>query len=545
MHSKPQFPKKQVAILSIIFLLCFLFTLFNSCKKNDFSTVQPTHEAGFVQKFFSLKHPVNDTVAGIMAKLKAENDRTGFVNKLPTNCGLPIWDKLVMKYKKALPSFAAGEDSAINNILIPLTTTNQDLSAIIVATPVDSSYFVDCYTSNGYLYNIIHDTAVNLTYSTGALITFMQMEYKTFGTTAFYHIPARFFPAYGKLDSIGDKTVNLAPPPAVGDEDGDCIWLSCGLCPGGVGLQCINGGNTGGGGGGGPTGTGGWPGDGPPSSGGTGSTGSGSNGPGGSSPPGNGSSTGGTGTGNPCPLAGTWYGLMAPPGGCGGGTSNPPPIPTADTCDPYIAVLESDATFTAYMHSLNTNAILGRSSETGYELRKNGISTDYIQKIGSDDYPQITWDIPANTKQKAVIHAHYAGLNNIFTPEDVILMAQIFILNHAADSNNLFFGVTSNYDMPFLMKVGNVAQFRSFCEKIVGVNGNDDDKMKDFKSKFYKKIDSENNGNNETEFLKLLKNVYGVNKGLVLYTGNNACTQWTKREVDNSGIVHDKPCLNN
>lgn len=115
-------------------------------------------------------------------------------------------------------------------------------------------------------------------------------------------------------------------------------------------------------------------------------------------------------------------------------------------------------------------------------------------------------------------------------------MAQVFLSNHAVDSNNLYIGVTSSMGLPYLAKVGNVAAFRTFCQKIAGVNGNNEIIQRRFKNKFFDKINSPDPDANEREFLKLVK-LFGGDTGLILYRGNNDCNQWKKLKLDGFGDV--------
>jgi hypothetical protein len=236
-----------------------------------------------------------------------------------------------------------------------------------------------------------------------------------------------------------------------------------------------------------------------------------------------------------------WYNIILPPNPC---DSIPPPPPTQEPCSQFILNLELNGNFVNVMKYLNSNAALGLDNEVGYEIRDitQYNSASYIPGTGSTSEPTIQWNFPANTVTDGLVHSHYAGLNSIFTPQDIIIMAQLFIANHAKDTNNLFFAMTSSYSLPFLMKVGHPTIFRAFCEKIVGANGNDIKKMDNFAKDFYNKVNTENPDVNEREFLKIIKD-YGAGNGLQLFQGDNNCNKWTKREIDNFGTVSSVPCM--
>jgi hypothetical protein len=118
-------------------------------------------------------------------------------------------------------------------------------------------------------------------------------------------------------------------------------------------------------------------------------------------------------------------------------------------------------------------------------------------------------------------------------------MAKVYLAGRARDSANLFWGVTSSYGDPYLIKVGDPAKFRAFAEKIVQMQSGKRN------AKFSDKYDSYLNSNdpvkNEEGFLKMLKELK-VNGGITLYRGNSTCTQWTKLESDGFGGVKTTNC---
>lgn len=85
--------QKKVTRLNKIIAFCFLaitaVAVFNACKKSGFNN-EVLHDRGFAEKFFETRVLVNDDVTRVIEILKTENERTGFVSKLPANCGLPV-----------------------------------------------------------------------------------------------------------------------------------------------------------------------------------------------------------------------------------------------------------------------------------------------------------------------------------------------------------------------------------------------------------------------------------------------------------------------
>lgn len=501
--------------------------MFQSCKKVDVSVEQAKTIETIAKNFFSYKQTYSSAVISIINKLKTENERTGFVNKLPANCGLPVWDKLIVTSKTSQSS-SFGEDSS-DIIIIPLTITNNTLSSILVVMENDdNTYSINCYTTNGYLYYTTHGTNVDKPMAETFLTIFFYMENRTYGVTKFYHIPQNLFSNFTALDSNGNKTINiknvdtttqtsLAPYICV-EYEVICPVCHLSSCPYTYTYTVCT---TMGGGGGGN-----WP--------------NGGGNPPGGDPPGGGG-PGGGGSGGGCPLNGSWYNLVPPAGGCG--EPPVPPAPPTEICNPYIKNLETNTNFVNAMKYLNSSAVVGAENEVGYEIRdiSQYNNTTYIPGQGTPAEPIINWQFPANTFTEGLIHSHYSGLNSIFSPDDIILMARLFLKNHAKDSNNLFFAMTSQYGVPNLIKVGNPTIFRTLCEKIVGINGIDQAKMKDFRDKFENKVNSMNPDVNEREFLKIIKEM-GAESGLELYQGHVDCNKWVKKRVDSFGNVSSVTC---
>lgn len=318
----PKMPKPGIAVL-IFTLTLSLGIFFLACRKTDFGLTDQGKEEAFFRT--TSKDP---NVLRLIRTMKAENERTGFVGKLPKNSGAPIWDKYVMRSKKIDKSiFWRGLDGEPDSVVvIPFTSNNENLSAIIVYDSSTVSPALDCYTTNGNLYAVCHNANVDIDKAEQMLAIFLQMENRVFGTTVFYHIPAKIFknPALPdtatseKMLVIDTVTVqgfaaddcfvikycnpgNVCTPPTYCDNCAVCPWIYyCDTPPPPTG-----------GGGGEPT---------PPPA-----------------PP-----TGGGGGGNctncpppppePCPFGGAWYNFVPTYEPCGPTT---PPIPPTEPQPPY------------------------------------------------------------------------------------------------------------------------------------------------------------------------------------------------------------------
>lgn len=130
------------------------------------------------------------------------------------------------------------------------------------------------------------------------------------------------------------------------------------------------------------------------------------------------------------------------------------------------------------------------------------------------------------------LHAHYNGLAPLFSSDDVLMMAEVFLNGLAKDSNNLFFGITHNYGPPYLIKITNAAKFRKFAERIMKMEGNVKEKTR-FTRQYKYQFNTDNTNFNEKGFLDMLNDL-NAGSGLTLYRAqNNDCKKWIKLERDN------------
>lgn len=307
-----------IRYLSIFAILISIVLLKTSCTKLDVN-YQPNqvHPSNFVEQFFATKTTPTPVVANLIQKLKDENQRTGFVNNLPKNCGLPIWEKVVFKkssnhnddaslYSPAKhgPSANLTEDSTEVDV-IPLSITDSALSSLLVVKDDNGTITTNCITTNDDLYNNLHNSAIDSISKVNNLLWFMFMENQTFGTNIFYHIPATILNNGAIIDAQGNRIIQGIQTQTNTGNFGEICWtFCCGICYGND-PYCPNGGCT----------TicfdindDPWPGPGSGGGGGTGTGGPGGPGPGGTGP-------GGTG-GGPC------------------GTCTPPP-PPPNCNDPF------------------------------------------------------------------------------------------------------------------------------------------------------------------------------------------------------------------
>ncbi len=548
-QNKQRYPIRYLSIFAILISIVIAKT---SCKKNDLLTNENSTQLNVrINQFFNLPSNVNPAVARVAKELERQNQKTGFISTLATQAGFPVWDKSSVKLIKNNNSSNSNsllEDykGADTCILIPMVLIDANhVNAFISATIIDDSVTMRMYYKNDYKAYPFKATqpATGITTAEEFASQMMSFDKAVFGYTKFEIKDKKLFlPTQNYKDTSFAKgiatitstqqsnlilcqqveiVITVCNTPtyfACADADG------CDICGNGVCYQIISSAesctNVP------PPGGGGWPSAPPPGPGGTGGGG------------------GPTGGGN-CNVGGLILEGWAPPNPCYPPTGgNPlPPVPPNPPCSEFITSLEANTNFIDRMKYLNTATVLNAPNEVGYTIRDitQYNSNSYIPGTGSATSPIIDWSFPGGTKVEGLIHSHYSGLNSIFSHDDVILMARLFLANFAKDTNNLFFAMTSKDSPPFLMKVGNASTFRTFCEKIVGVNGNDEEKMKTFARKCVGKIDSDDFYTNEKEFLKIIKEL-GAENGLILYRGDENFNKWTKRKVDAYGDVSSIEC---
>lgn len=192
-------------------------------------------------------------------------------------------------------------------------------------------------------------------------------------------------------------------------------------------------------------------------------------------------------------------------------------------CDPSIADFQNDANFAAKFKYIASKA--GDSKEYTYQVNDR-VNNNYEYLVGQNWQTSMPLNvIPNFTKLDGVIHCHFLNGNSVFSPDDMILMAELFIKGYVRDTTNLFFGLATQYGSPLLIKVSNTQKFRQFALAIGG--DGDEKKQNKFKEKYNPKLSKNSVLDNEVEFLKMLGD-FKVGDGLKLYEGNSDCNQWSR-----------------
>lgn len=485
-----QSSKRLFACLTLITLL-FFFAVQQSCRKVEFYQSIPNVDRS--ERFFKTSS-TNKDVLNIIALLKHENARTGFVNNLPLKSGFPIWEKTVRQAKSNAIT-REGEDST-GTIIIPMTTNDADLSSlIIVAERPDGTLDIHCKTTNEYLYSRTHESPLDTARAIYDLTMFFYMEHWAFGTTKFYHIPESLLPNIGIPDTHGDKTVVIKDDTTNSGSILPTVWIcveylylcpQCHLYPCSEGYSfiisiCVPAG--GGEGDGGGSGGGGIPIPLPlppfPT-----------NIP---SPPPHGGAGGGTNPTPPTPpttpapplppnpnpppplppdcLLNSWYSFANLPG------DNCPP-PTADTIlNPCAAAdaLTQSASFISYLQEMkdSLNSSTANNREFGYMLFRDpagvfGNTPDNLLKgkpntLGLPDFHNY-YIIDA------IVHSHFntntdstRGLQ-IFSPDDLFTMCATFNVGNVKDPADFTMALVTPTTQ-YLLKIENLTKFRAWAQK--------------------------------------------------------------------------------
>jgi uncharacterized membrane protein YgcG len=232
-----------IRYLSIFTILVSIVIVKTSCTKLDVTnTSTQLHPPNFAEQFFATKNTPTPQIAKAIQTLKEQNNQTNFVNQLPANCGLPVWDKVRITKELYSNGNSLGSDT-LETIVVPLTQNNDNLSSLVVSKEqTNGTYITKNYTSYNDLYTAIFSIPRDTVKAKNYLALFISMENQTFGTTTFYNIPAWLINDGMPADSNGNRTitgVQVNPNNLYSSEI--CIELCCPVCNGGD-PNCPNGG---------------------------------------------------------------------------------------------------------------------------------------------------------------------------------------------------------------------------------------------------------------------------------------------------------------
>lgn len=472
--------------------------IYVACRKMDNPTSQPVQKTG-EERFFNARQSDDPVMQIVTNYLQRKNETLHFVDRTIKQIGYPYWDKAIITKMASATHRSAGDSNIV--VYVPFVRDSQtyvNASLVVKMTSADTSFNYLC----DWQYSQMPNTPASPVDSAERFALFlMVMDNAVFGHRDFAITDPQLFTYNGNTVSsvhitllnqtgrYGQSNVMAASVPA-------CInaalnLTGCVNCGNVTTQQCWNeyyGVNTNGTGGGSGGGSGG------------------------------GGSSGGGGTPPSC--TGT---------GCGTGW-----IPVSPTgCNPFISTLAGDSAFKNRFKALNTPQATNNGFESGYAVFDRATS-NYSYVEGSAFNPLITWNIPSPVE--GLLHCHYNGLNNIFSADDILFMAQIYLAGFAKDSANLFFGMTSHSGLPYLVKVSNTARFRTFAERIVAMEANNNG----FTKKYNQKLNSGSNNKNIEEFFNMLQKLGGLS-ALSVYEatpdnlGSFNFDGWKKLNPDGNG----------
>ena len=198
-------------------LWCILFFFTQSCRK---SHIEIADSRSYSEKFFEIPESSSPELQGIINVLKTENEKTGFIDTL-SYTGLPVWGRLIIE--KTKPKTAT--DQKVNTtheegcILIPLSSNNKTLSALLFAMKKDGKYEFHCYDNN-YAYGIVHNTNYTVKERERVMALFMNMTSYVFGIRNFKSIPVDLFAGLkGGIIEEGGKTKKMFLVPSSSPPD--------------------------------------------------------------------------------------------------------------------------------------------------------------------------------------------------------------------------------------------------------------------------------------------------------------------------------------
>ena len=175
--------RKLFLIYSITFLIVFMGTI--SCRK-DISFHSKT------ENFFKHKERLDPRTQAVYDKLRLQNEKDHFVDKLPENSGYPIWDKVLIMDSPNSRNLL--ENSA--EVIIPMSNNlSQYLTSVLDLKPNDQGYIIIDFTKE-YLFELCHklfQTENDIFMAEQVLGLFLLMDKYVFGTEIFKNIPLEIF----------------------------------------------------------------------------------------------------------------------------------------------------------------------------------------------------------------------------------------------------------------------------------------------------------------------------------------------------------------
>lgn len=497
------------------------------------------------KKFFNVPANVSAAVRLSADAMKYRNSKSEFVKAFIKNNGFPVWDKAIVTVHQMPSTSASFTGSANLNsrdsiIIIPIVPEGARYVSGFVTVKLNIDTTINFYRGADYSSYSLNDVPPDSINADKAAQQIMYLNYKVFGYTRFEVSDNRLMSHDAVIDTTKPhrvfviKNIQGLPVSNVASNESNLliqqemcteiyVYAPLNYCLGTAtrattttenfdnshcliysGVECYTIWMDDGGGDGGPSGPSGDPG---------------------------GGEGGGTGS-FPCASSQAKHIGIANP--CGPNNDPPPVIPIIpqDPCDPLIIALQNDQNFIAKFQSLKTPSVLNDTVEHGFIIN-NRLSNDYTSKVGTSKLsPTITWELLLGNTLDGKLHDHFEGLNSIFSMQDLVSMAEVYLNNLQSDENNYFEGMVSSYGTPYIVKVNDPQKFRQWITLLQNKNAK---QLNDYIDDNDQTINDRNNTLlNEENFLLLLKNK--LKGSITLYRGNSDCNQWTELKLGGYNI---------
>jgi hypothetical protein len=220
----------------------------------------------------------------------------------------------------------------------------------------------------------------------------------------------------------------------------------------------------------------------------------------------------------PCEPGSNMVGFVDPDGNC--------IVITPDPCIQLNAYAQSQP-FKNLIAALNTPANLNSNVEKGYELSidENGTMSASLL-TGSTTSPTIPITVPENGTMVGYIHTHYDGLTNMFTPEDIRTLSEIFYWRAFRNkSMDELIAIVISQDGVYAMMIEDFAQLESYVVELATPSEfyKEDTGFKERTNKPFLNQDFTYN-----EIINIFTDKITPNLGLGIYKASNDLSTWSK-----------------
>lgn len=218
---------------TIVFFSLIMIILF-SCKKIESYSDEP-NRVKFNNNFFNYSVNIPENVKVVLKKLKAQNSKNGFVNRIPIDFGYPDWTKAIVVNKNRISRDSIAENDII---LIPFSDNGQFVSAILVGYENNQNINFEFFTQT-YLFNIAFNSAYSKDEAEKLLALFYLFENHSYGKREFSNLPNRLYNEIVDNDTLPGKDVKIEDvllPQRFANQILICITYVCALNDGGNNL---------------------------------------------------------------------------------------------------------------------------------------------------------------------------------------------------------------------------------------------------------------------------------------------------------------------